>query len=97
MSTAPSDYVRYDARFQNVRDVRHSYVEWITPDLLLVTSHGADGKEFKFSKMFLLRLKGLREPPEIIDLSGAVETLARKTGKDFCSGDAILSTHNTLQ
>ncbi len=66
VSTNPSDYAMDDSRFTTVREVRHSYVEWITPRLLLVSSHGADSpKEFRFARLYLFALgtDDLTPPP----------------------------------
>jgi len=90
-SASPLDYAIDDERFKSVREVRHSYVEWITPGLLLVTTHGADGaKEFRFARLYLMKLNGDDRAPERIDLSAAIEKLAGKRSKDFCSGDAVI-------
>lgn len=91
LSTAARDYVKMDPRFADVAQARHSYVEWVGPDLVLVTTHGANGdKPFLFARLFLLRLRGDGLSPEISDLSSAIEKAAGKTGRDFCSADALL-------
>lgn len=91
LSSLASDYVNDDLRFGEVREVRHSYLEWVTPELLLCTSHGADGpKSFRFARLYLLRLKGDDQPPERIDLSAAIERLAGRKGRDFCTATAVI-------
>ncbi len=91
VSGNPLDYVADDSRFASVREVRHSYVEWITPRLLLVSTHGADGpRDFRFSRLYLFVLGADdRTPPRRINLSAAIETVAGKHNKDFCSADAV--------
>ncbi|MDD2707686.1 MAG: hypothetical protein PHV34_06710 [Verrucomicrobiae bacterium] len=88
-STRAPDFAGNDPRFAGVKEARHSYVEWISPEWLLVTTHGADGERpFKFARIFVLKLKGFDQPPGLVDLSAAIETLAGKTGRDFCSASA---------
>jgi hypothetical protein len=90
MSGAGTNYATLDERFLSVRELRHSYVEWVGPDLLLSTVHGADGaREFRFARLLLLRLRE-GESPEIIDLSRAIEALAGRTGRDFCTASGRL-------
>lgn len=91
VSGDPKDYVNDDSRFGSVREVRHSYVEWITPRLLLVSTHGADGpKDFRFARLYLFALgEDDRTPPRRIDFSTAIESLAGKRGRDFCTADAL--------
>lgn len=90
LSTSASDYVAMDSRFAQVKEVRHSYIEWVAPDAFLLTSHGANGpKSFTFARIFLVKLKGPGQRPELIDVSSAVEALAGKTGKDFCSASGV--------
>jgi hypothetical protein len=87
VSSSPGDYE--DARFKSVREVRHSYVEWVTPKVLLVTTHGAEGaRAFKFSRIYCFILKQGNQSPTRLNLSEAIETLAGKSGKDFCSAAA---------
>ncbi len=91
VSSDPQDYVTDDSRFGSVREVRHSYVEWIAPRLLLVSTHGAEGpKDFRFARLYLFVL-GANDsaPPRRIDLSAAIESLAGKRSKDFCTADAL--------
>ncbi len=92
VSSDPRDYANDDSRFASVREVRHSYVEWITPRLLLVSTHGADGpKDFRFARLYLFVLGADdRTPPRRIDLSAAIEAVAGKRNKDFCSADAVV-------
>ena len=90
VSSDPRDYSTDDSRFASVREVRHSYVEWITPRLLLVSSHGADSpRDFRFARLYLFALDGDNLPPRRIDLSAAIEKLAGQHNKDFCSADAV--------
>ena len=87
----PADYAGFDPRFGGVREVRHSYVEWLAPDLLLLTTHGADGaRDFRIARLFLVRLDGAGRAPSLVDVSSAVEKLAGRAGRDFCSADGIL-------
>lgn len=89
LSTDAASY-KDDERFASVSEVRHSYVEWVTPEVLVVTSHGATGpREFKFARLYLLILQGDDRPPLRLDLSAAIEELAGKRGRDFCSADAL--------
>jgi hypothetical protein len=91
LSTAPADWNAYDARFGQVRQVRHCYVAWVTPELLLLTTHGAEGDhDFRFARVVLLRLHGCERPPRILDVSTAIERLAGKSGRDFCSADGVV-------
>ena len=65
-------------------------MEWITPRLLLVSSHGADSpRDFRFARLYLFALDGDNLPPRRIDLSAAIEKLAGQRNKDFCSADAV--------
>ena len=90
-SIDPMDYRQFDARYGSVRSVAHSYVEWIAPDLLLVTSHGCDRPaHFTFARLYLFQWPGSDGKAVVHDLSGAVEALAGKSGRDFCSGDGVL-------
>ncbi len=85
-----ADYQADDDRFKTVREIRHSYVEWITPQLLLATTHGANGaKDFKFARLYLLILQGDNQPPKRVDLSNAIEALADRRHRDFCSASAL--------
>ncbi len=89
LSTNPSDYSAMDKRFADVKEVRHCYIEWVSPDAFLLTSHGADGpRSFRFARLFLIQLKGFDKPPAVVDVSSALESLAGKKGKDFCSASA---------
>jgi hypothetical protein len=91
LSTTAADYASDDSRFTGVREVRHSYLEWVTSTLLVCTSHGAEGpRDFRFARLYLLNLKGDDQPPERIDLSAAIESLAGRKGRDFCTASALL-------
>jgi len=82
----PADYAAFDPRFGGVREVRHSYAEWLAPDLLLLTTHGADGaRDFRIARLFLVRLGAPGRTPALVDLSSAVEKMAGRAGRDFCS------------
>lgn len=81
-----ADFARYDARYSSMARLSHSYMEWLAPDLIIVSSQGADAQsKFHFSRIFLLRLDGFDKSPEIIDFSSAVEALAGKASRDFCT------------
>lgn len=98
LSTAPADWAACDARFGAVREIRHAYVEWVTPELLLLTSHGAEGdRDFRFARVFLLRLNGYESPPQVIDVSTAIESLKTLSGKDFCSADGVVEGTRSAQ
>gem|GEM_PF-1385728 len=87
-STEPESFVASDRRFSTVRRACHSYIKWVAPDLMLVTTHGADRPgHFTFSRLFLFQWTGGNSV--VHDLSGSIETLAGKSGRDFCSGDAV--------
>ncbi len=82
----PAAYAAFDTRFASVTEVRHSYIDWVAPELLLVTTHGANGpRDFRFARLFLVRLGAGAEAPALTDLSTPLEALAGKTGRDFCS------------
>jgi hypothetical protein len=52
---------------------------------------GAEGpKDFRFARLYLLALKGVDISPERINLSAAIESLASRRQKDFCSATAII-------
>ena len=86
ISGAARDYQADEARFGSVPEARHSYVEWITPQLLLVTTHGADGpRDFRFARLYLQGLAGDAVAPARWDLSAVIEKLAGKHGRDFCT------------
>lgn len=90
LSTNPADYASFDSRYAGVPQVRASYLEWIAPDLLLVTSHGSDTDgEFSFARPYLLQLAGSGGQPRLHDLSGAIEALAGVKGCDFCTADGL--------
>jgi len=90
LSTDVRDYQEDDERFRTVREVRHSYVEWVTSHLLLVTTHGANApKDFRLARLYLVALQGDKQEPRRINLSGAIELLAGQKQKDFCSASAI--------
>ena len=90
LSTNPTDYASFDSRYAGVPQVRASYLEWIAPDLLLVTSHGSDaGGKFSFARLYLLQLAGSGGQPRLHDLSGAIEALAGMKGCDFCTADGL--------
>jgi hypothetical protein len=95
LSTASSDYFKYDPRFKDAARVAHSYVEWASPDYLLLSSHGVDASDkFFFSRIFLVELNPDRKSVlRIHDLSGAIEKTSGKSQRDFCtSAGKILRT-----
>ena len=78
-----------DARLADAEEVRASYVEWVAPDILLVTAHGSDAEgRFSCARVWVLRLRG-GAAPEFLDFSGAVEALTGTTGRDMCTADGI--------
>lgn len=86
--TQSSEFVASDGRLGVSSTVAHTSLSWVAPDLLLVSSQGGDGaKGFTCSRLFLLKFVTWEEKPEIIDVSGPIENLAGKTGRDFCTGD----------
>lgn len=86
--TQPSAFSALDGRLGASVSVAHTYLSWVAPDLLLVSSQGADGdRRFTCSRLFLLKFTTWEEKPDIIDVSGAIEKLSGKRGKDFCTGD----------
>jgi hypothetical protein len=79
-----------DRRFAEVAMARSSYVEWIAPDLLLVTVHGSDlNGHFSFARLFLLKLTG-QSSSVFYDLSAAIEAATGTTGGDFCTADGMV-------
>ncbi len=92
LSDRPADYAGFDPRFGRVREVRHSYVEWLAPDLLLLTTHGADGaRDFNIARLFLVQLGAEGQRPQLVDLSTPIEKLAGRSGRDFCSAAGRLT------
>jgi len=86
LSLNASDFVKYDARFSGVTKACHTYTDWISSDLLLVSTQGGDEQnKFHFSRIFLLKFHNFQQAPEIIDVSSAIEELAGKRSKDFCT------------
>ncbi|MEN6403106.1 MAG: hypothetical protein ABFD94_14295 [Armatimonadia bacterium] len=91
VSTDPGDYASFDSRYAGVPQVRASYLEWIAPDLILVTSHGSDTRgQFSFARLYLLQLATGGGQSRLHDLSGAIEALAGTKGRDFCTADGLL-------
>jgi len=89
LSTDTRDYQDDDERFRTVREVRHSYVEWVTSRLLLVTTHGANApRNFQLARLYLVVLQDDQKPPRRINLSAAIELLAGQKQKDFCSASS---------
>ncbi len=89
ISTTASNFQSCDGRFVQVPNVAHTYHEWLSPSLVLVSSQGSDGKrQFSFSRVLLFHFaEGLSKTPELIDVSSAIEKLLNKTGLDFCTAD----------
>ncbi|HCE46932.1 MAG TPA: hypothetical protein DET40_25580 [Lentisphaeria bacterium] len=87
LSTEPADYVKYDDRFKGVARVAHSYVEWASDNMILLTSHGSDDSgKFSFSRIFLIELQPDRKAvSRIHDLSGAIEESSGRRQRDFCT------------
>ncbi|MEZ7893510.1 MAG: hypothetical protein QMC67_17375 [Candidatus Wallbacteria bacterium] len=89
LPTKASDYVKYDKRYNQVSKVSHSYMEWVGPQMLIVSCQGADdSNKFHFSRLLLLKWKSFSQAPEIFDISSAIEELAAKTSRDFCTASA---------
>jgi hypothetical protein len=89
LSQNPRDYLTDDPRFSSVTEVRHSYVEWVTPTLLIVSTHGANSaKDFQFARLYLFANPDDATPPKRIDLSSAIESLVGRKSKDFCTASA---------
>ena len=86
LSLNAADFVKYDARFSTVAKACHTYTDWIGKDLLMVSTQGGDEQnKFHFSRIFLLKFQNFQTAPEIIDISSAIEELAGKKSKDFCT------------
>ena len=89
VSTKPGNWVSYDKRYASVDRVGWDYAEWAGSDRrILFSGQGYSGRRTVFSRLFLFTFNSDFTTAETFDLSSAVETLAGKTGRDFCTAFA---------
>jgi len=90
LSNSASDYSEYDSRFSNEDKVHWTYAAWSdTGNSLLFSVQGSSvDNVFSFSRLFRVQFNEDWNSPEIFDFSSAVEVLAGKSGKDFCTASS---------
>lgn len=89
LGTDGTDWVSYDERYAAVPRVGLDYGEWAGNDQrILFSGQGFSGGTV-FSRLFLFTFNDGFTSVEIFDLSSAIEALAGKTGRDFCTGFAV--------
>ena len=98
LSSEPGSWVSYDKRFESVERVGWDYGEWVVDDRrILFSGQGVTGRSTIFSRLFLFTFNGDFTTTEIFDLSSAVEALAGKTGRDFCTASAVAVKNDNQQ
>jgi len=91
LSTDPRDWVSYDRRYGSVDRVGWDYGEWAGSDRrILFSGQGYAGRKTVFSRLFLFTFNSDFTSVETFDISSAVEALAGKTGRDFCTAFAVI-------
>ena len=85
-----SAFTSYDARFENSSTISWSYAAWADHDhaLFMGTQGSSAQDQLSFSRLFYVDLDEQWKNPDIYDFSTAVENLAGKTGRDFCTASA---------
>ncbi len=92
LPSSTAAFTPFEPRFGGVEQVRHTYLEWVARDWLLVTSHGSDARgRFSFARLYLAHCPA-GGPPRLVDLSSALEQAAGRRGADFCTGAGRLLT-----
>jgi len=96
ISTDPNDWVSYNRRYASVERVGWDYAEWAGNDRrILFSGQGCAGRSTVFSRLFLFTFNSDFTAVETFDLSSAVEALAGKTGREFCTAFAVIVEGNS--
>ncbi len=91
VSTDPKYWVSYEPRYASMERVGWDYGEWAGSDhRLLISGQGYARRKTRFSRLFLFTFSEDFGSAEIFDFSSAVEKLAGKSGRDFCTGFPVL-------
>ena len=79
--------VAYDSRYASMVSTNWVYAAWLkTNRSLLFSAQGGDAaKVYKLSRLMLTEFDANWANPSLFDLSTAIESVAGKTGKDFCT------------
>lgn len=77
----------YDSRYASMASTNWVYAAWLkTSRSLLFSAQGGDAsKVYKLSRLMLAEFDANWANPSVFDLSSAIESVAGKTGKDFCT------------
>ncbi len=85
-----SDLFSYDERYQDMSKISYSYVAWANENYsLFLSTHGSSSNNSSsFSRLLYASFDNQWENPTIFDFSSAVEDLAGKNEKDFCTASS---------
>ena len=99
LPTDPAELITFDERFQTMLKISWSYVAWANDDrsLFLSTQGTTADNTFSFSRLLYASFDDQWENPNIFDFSLAVEQLAGKSGKDFCTASARVLPNDSNQ